>query len=128
MQEFKRLQLPRELCIIVYMVVLCRREAVKIESIVLEIEGVNHVYKEMAILIGLDNAHKIYEYFSGQQITFPVKWYSPEYVAEMVLKRYDGRNLKYLAKEYNYSERWLRQLIKNQASENNKNDDTDSLE
>jgi Mor family transcriptional regulator len=75
------------------------------------------VYKEIAVLIGLDNAHKIYEYFSGQQITFPVKWLKKEYVAEMVLKRYDGRNLKYLAKEYNYSERWLRQIIKNHEND-----------
>ena len=77
----------------------------------------HEVYKEIAVLIGLDNAYKLYEYLSGQQITFPVKWLTKEYVAEMVIKRYDGRNLRYLAKEYNYSERWLREVLKKHIAE-----------
>ena len=66
----------------------------------------------MASVLGIEEAYKIYQHFKGQQITFPVKWLSKEFVAKEASEKYDGKNLKQLAKEFEYSERWLRQIIK----------------
>jgi Mor family transcriptional regulator len=77
-----------------------------------EIETLNDAYKEFARLIGIENTHKMFQNFRGQQITFPMRWLSPEHIAVVVAERYDGKNLKELAKEYGYSERWLRQILK----------------
>ena len=33
-------------------------------------------YKEIADVVGVDNAYKIYEHFRGQQMTFPQRIYS----------------------------------------------------
>lgn len=74
-----------------------------------DLEG---VYREMAELVGVENAFKIFEHFKGQQRTFPQKIYNMDYVKTYVKKNYDGTNLRMLAKKFNYSERRIRQILK----------------
>lgn len=74
------------------------------------------IYMELASLVGLKNAIILYQNFKGQQITFPMRLYRTDYVAEEIKKRYNGENLKDLAKEYGYSERHLRSLLKENES------------
>lgn len=54
----------------------------------------------------------LHQAYKGLQVTFPKRLYSKEYVQEMVKKEYDGKNLKELSRRYNYSERWIRKMLK----------------
>ena len=69
-----------------------------------------------AALIGLESMLQIYLQFKGQQITFPVKLFSKEYTMQQIRLEYNGRNVRELAKKYGYSERWIRELLR-QGSE-----------
>lgn len=70
------------------------------------------VYKEIAELFDVEIVEKIYENFRGQQIVFPQRLYSHEYIKKSVSKKYtDGESIRELAKKYGYSERWIRKLI-----------------
>lgn len=78
-------------------------------------EGLVEIYNQIAEIIGLDNTEKLYEYLKGQQITFPMRLYKTEYIVEIVKKKYNGKNLKELAREVGYSERYLRSLLEKQS-------------
>lgn len=69
------------------------------------------VYSEMAELIGLNNTYKVYKYFSDQQVTFPLKFYSPDCMADMILEEYDGSNIHDMSRKYGYSEARIRQIL-----------------
>lgn len=70
-------------------------------------------YKEIAEVIGVDETIKIFEHFRGQQMTFPQRIYSIEYVEKYVRDNYDGTNIRELARKFNYSERRIRDFLKN---------------
>jgi Mor family transcriptional regulator len=78
----------------------------------------NGIYKEIAVLCGIEVALKMYKQYKGQQITFPTKLLSKEYVENQAFKLYDGTNLKSLSKQFNYTERWLREVIKRYGNKN----------
>lgn len=75
-------------------------------------EGLVEIYNQLIDIVGLENTEKIYSNLKGQQITFPMRLYRTDYIAREVNERYDGKNLKTLAKEYGYTERYLRELLK----------------
>lgn len=77
-----------------------------------DIDALNDVYKEIAELIGYDDAIILYTHFKGQQITFPVKLFNSDYMVDILKKQYDGTNVKKLARTYGYSERWIKELLK----------------
>ena len=68
------------------------------------------IYGELAEIIGTDDAIIIYEYFKGQQVSFPTRLYSKDFVAEQVISN-KSQPIKKLATKYGYSERRLRQMI-----------------
>lgn len=72
----------------------------------------NGIYKDLATLVGEENAKKIYKEYRGQQITFPVEFYSKQYIYTQIIDEYDGTNLKELATKYGYSERTIRRILK----------------
>ena len=43
------------------------------------------VYVEVAEQIGIDNAYLLFEHFRGQQLTFPLNFYSSDYIARETL-------------------------------------------
>lgn len=69
------------------------------------------IYKEVASQIGVNNAYKLYCYFRGQQITFPIKFYSSECVAAHIIADYDGSNIRAISRNYGYSESRIRQIL-----------------
>lgn len=77
------------------------------------------VYSEIANLLGIDVALKLHSAYHGQQISFPVHFYSNEYLARLIISEYDGTNVKQLATKYNYSEKWIRKIIKEGKDEKN---------
>ncbi|MDB8460343.1 Mor transcription activator family protein [Turicibacter sanguinis] len=80
-------------------------------------EDYQGIYQELVELIGEEMTQKFYQYYKGQQITFPVRMYSKEYVRNYLSKHYNGQNLRQLSRELGYSERWMRQLMKQYAIE-----------
>ena len=79
---------------------------------ILQAADLEGVYEEVAEVVGIENAFKIYEHFKGQQMNFPQRIYSQEYVERYVKENYDGTNLREFAKKFNYSERRIRQILK----------------
>ena len=71
------------------------------------------IYKDIAEIIGVEATLLLHEYLQGQQITFPKKLYSKEYITKQVsgLKKGEG-NIKTMASKYGYTERRLRQILK----------------
>ena len=82
----------------------------------------NGVYEIMSELIGFDNTVKIYKHFAGSQINFPTKLFSKEFVLQEAIKIYDGTStsINKIATKYNYSERTVRKLLKNNIDNNDK--------
>ena len=86
-----------------------------------ENSGLQGVYKELAEIIGLDATIAVYKELKGQQVNFPTRLYDKSHVIEEVNKRYNGSNLKELAKEFSYTERWIRKIIHDILEESKKN-------
>ena len=88
-----------------------------------EVELYNDIYKEISEIVGLEATLKIYLRFKGQQVTFPVRLYSPHLIQQNVIKEYDGTNIAYLAQKYDYSEKTIRRMIKDSLEEDKQEDE-----
>ena len=75
-------------------------------------ELLNTVYREIGEKLGMDVAMEIYQLFKGQQINFPVRFFNPTRIQQIIVKEYDGTNIRTLAIKYNYSEKTIRRIIK----------------
>lgn len=75
-------------------------------------ELLNAVYKEVSEKLGMDTAMEIYRMFKGQQINFPVRFFNPEKIQQIIVQEYDGTNIRTLAIKYNYSGKTVRRIIK----------------
>lgn len=75
-------------------------------------ELLNTVYREVADKLGMDMAMEIYQLFKGQQICFPVRFFNPTRIQQIIIQEYDGTNIKTLAVKYNYSEKTVRRIIR----------------
>ena len=69
------------------------------------------IYKDMVEVLGHDITLKVYEQYRGQQVTFPMRMYSQEYVVEYQIKNYNGKNLKQMSRELGYTCNWLQKII-----------------
>ena len=69
------------------------------------------VYQEIAEILDVEYAIKLYEHFRGQQVVFPQKLYNKNYVYTYVRKNYDGSNMRELCQMFNYSDRRIRQIL-----------------
>lgn len=77
----------------------------------------NAVYREISEKLGVDTAMEIYQMFKGQQINFPVRFFNPARIQQIIVKEYDGTNIRTLAIKYNYSEKTVRRIIKDSLEE-----------
>ncbi len=80
-------------------------------------ELLNAVYKEIGEKLGMDTAMHIYQMFKGQQINFPIRFFNPNKIQELIVQEYDGTNVRTLAIKYNYSEKTIRRIIKDSVKE-----------
>lgn len=76
-------------------------------------ENLNGVYCEVANLLGIEAAEILHTAFRGQQINFPVNFFTSEFIGSQIIKEYDRHNVKQLATKYGYSEKWIRKMINN---------------
>lgn len=88
-----------------------------------EVELYNDIYKEISEIVGLEATLKIYLRFKGQQVSFPVRLYSPHMIQQSVIKEYDGTNISALAQKYDYSEKTIRRMIKDSLEEDKAEDE-----
>lgn len=51
------------------------------------------------------------------QVTFPVNLFTKDFIADQIICEYDGTNIKKLASEYGYNEKWVRKMINNNKNE-----------
>ena len=75
-------------------------------------ELLNSVYKEVSEKMGMDAAMEIYRMFKGQQISFPVRFFNPAKIQQIIVREYNGDNIRTLAIKYGYSEKTVRRIIK----------------
>ena len=75
-------------------------------------EYLNGAYSELANLLGIEAVLKIHSAYRGQQITFPVQLFSKEFLKKQIVDEYNVYNIKQLATKYGYSEKWVRQILK----------------
>ena len=75
-------------------------------------EYLNGAYNELANLLGTDAVLKIYNVYRGQQLTLPVHLFSKEFIIRQIVEEYDGYNIKQLATKFEYSEKWIRKILK----------------
>lgn len=75
-------------------------------------EYLNGAYSELANLLGIEAVLKIHSAYRGQQITFPVQLFSKEFLKKQIVDEYNRYNIKQLATKYGYSEKWVRQILK----------------
>lgn len=80
-------------------------------------ELLNAVYKEISEKLGMDTAMSIYQMFKGQQISFPVRFFNPEKIKQIIVQEYNGENVRMLAIKYGYSEKSVRRIIKESVDE-----------
>ncbi len=59
------------------------------------------IYAEIVKVIGADKMKAFYEIVKGQQIVFPIKLYSKEYM--VAIAQSGKRSMKELAREFGYS-------------------------
>ena len=77
----------------------------------MQVEDLADVYMEIASKIGVDAAVAIHDMFKGQQILFPQKLYSKEYIYNYIKENYNGRNVRELSQKFGYSDRRVRQIL-----------------
>lgn len=78
------------------------------------------IYADLAKVISEDDVNIIYEYFRGQQITFPMHLYTVDYVAKIATESEEPVNVKNLAREYGYSERHILRIIRQLSEQKEK--------
>lgn len=76
------------------------------------------VYSDLADILGEEAVMILYRNMAGQQITFPKRLYTREYVVEETKDLTDVKDLKNAAIKYGYTERRLKQLIKMEKDSN----------
>lgn len=74
------------------------------------------VYQQLNELIGTEATIAVWQEFKGTQLTLPSHLYNRKLVSQRLRFEYDGTNVQELARRYQYSEKWFRQVIKQQQN------------
>ena len=72
----------------------------------------NGIYDDMVDYLGLEITEKIYKRYKGQQVTFPVKLHSMDYIISLITQSSDSKCIKEIARKYGYSEQWIRRMLR----------------
>ena len=69
------------------------------------------IYSDMVEILGEEIVMKLHEHYRGQQITFPMKLYSNEYIEKYIVNNYRNKTLKEMCRDLGYTEGWIKQLL-----------------
>ena len=78
----------------------------------MDAESFAGIYREIARALGVEVTIEMYNLFRGQQVIFPQRLYNQAFVATYVKENYDGHNIRELSYMFNYSDRRIRQIIR----------------
>lgn len=81
------------------------------DSIRAELTDLMPAYAEIARIIGVEEAQKLFYGLRGQTISFNQHFYNVEYVRRYSREKYNGSNIKELARELGYTERRIRYFL-----------------
>jgi len=77
----------------------------------LQMDDLRGIYKEIATVSDIDTARKVHRMFGGQQVSFPKKLYTTEFLCTYVKNNYNGRNTREIADMLGISDRRIRQIL-----------------
>ncbi|AJA80672.1 hypothetical protein ADT67_12475 [Levilactobacillus brevis] len=81
-----------------------------------DVEVLQATYRELYELVGEENMLKIFNYYHGLQLNFPVHLYGRVLVArKLVSEKSDDYHL--LARRYGFSERWVKRNVRKSIGE-----------
>lgn len=83
-------------------------------------ECLNGAYSELSSVIGIDAVLKIHAKYRGTQMFFPVELFSKKFIISQIINEYNGYNIRELATKYGYTERWIRNILKDHIDNGNK--------
>ena len=78
------------------------------------------IYKEIAVETDIDTAIAMFRMFNGQQIVFPKRLYNKNYIRQYIIENYNGKNIRKLSQELNYSDRRIRQILNEELYKHSK--------
>lgn len=84
-----------------------------------EVSHLAGIYKDLAELIGYENVFIIFHNMKGQQVTFPKRLFTKEYTDSQILSLYNGKNVKALARKFDYTECHVYRILKKHNSQSN---------
>ena len=76
-----------------------------------EAEALNDIYFEMHELIGCEAMLKLFKYFRGDKMDFPMKLYKPDFIADLVDIETDRRARAKIARAAGYSARFIENML-----------------
>ena len=91
----------------------------KAEDKVIKYAGISN---DLVELLGEEAVQIVFKNMAGQQITFPKRLYTKEYVVQETKDITSSAELKKEALKYGYTERRLKQLIKEEGEHDGEND------
>ena len=89
----------------------------KMELNNIKCEYLNGVYSDIANLLGIEVVLQLHNAYRGQQISFPVQLFSRDFIKKQIVEEYNGYNIKQLATKYGYTEKWIRNILKEHIDE-----------
>lgn len=92
------------------------KEAIYDERKKLTTSDFSGIYKDIAEVIGIEATILLHNHFKGQQITFPKKLFTTDYIVQQINITENDSNIKMVALEYGYTERRLRQILKENST------------
>lgn len=85
----------------------------------MDAESFTGIYREIARALGVEAAVEMYNLFRGQQVIFPQRLYNQAFIVTYVKENYDGHNIRELSHMFNYSDRRIREIIRQIRRESN---------
>lgn len=76
------------------------------------VNDLSGIYKEIADIIGIEKTILLHDSFQGQQVTFPKKLFTKEYIIRKSKENEKNENMRTIAFKYGYTESHLRRLLK----------------
>lgn len=78
----------------------------------MDAENFTGIYREIAKEISVDVAVKMFNLFRGQQVIFPQRLYDQTFIVTYIKEHYNGHNIRELSHMFGYSDRRIRQIIR----------------
>lgn len=85
-----------------------------------ESEALNDSYLELYELIGRDAMLKLFRYFRGDKIDCPMRFYRPDFIADLVEQTTDRRERARIARSAGYTIKFIEGVLSKRRKESKK--------